>query len=308
MAFRSDSKAGDEQITSKEIREAKDVTEWFEKIQTIPDPVNQVLVSYSGLPSHEVIPHIEGVVSFLSARVPCIFLTPLTPVQRARAFHEWPYPCIGQLRFLELNLAKHPYYSVILSRLEKGQTLLDAGCCFGQDLRKLVFDGAPSPSKLYGLDIIPAFFDLGYELFRDRDKFDATFVSADLVEPAQEIPALDDKIDIIGAFSLLHLFRLPEQKILARRLVGFLKPIAGSTIVGRQLGAPVAGHYDGLTKDTKIYVHDMDSFQHFWDDVGVETDSKWAVDGFLRPVETKLSSLSWAMPGMSWLVFRVTRL
>ena len=211
------------------------------------------------------------------------------------------------MRFLELNLAKHPYYPEILLRLGNGQTLLDAGCCFGQDLRKLVFDGAPSSSALYGLDIIPAFFGLGYELFCDRGKFDATFVSADLIKPAQETPALDAKIDIIGAFSLLHLFRFPEQKALACRLVGFTKPIAGSTIVGRQLGAPAAGHYDGLTKDTKIYMHNMESFQQFWDDVGVATDSKWVVDGFSQPVEAKLSSLSWAMPGMSWLYFRVTR-
>ena len=67
MAFRSDSKAGDEQITSKEIREAKDVSEWFEKIETIPDPINEVLESYSGLGSNEVIPHIEGVVSIAYA-------------------------------------------------------------------------------------------------------------------------------------------------------------------------------------------------------------------------------------------------
>ena len=234
-------------------------------------------------------------------------MTLLTAVKRARAFHEWPYPCIGQLRFLELNLAKHPYYPEILSRLGKGQTLLDAGCCFGQDLRKLVFDGAPSSSTLYGLDIIPAFFRLGYELFCDEQKFDATFISADLIKSAQKIPALDAKIDIIGAFSLLHLFRLAEQKTMACRLVEFTKPIAGSTIVGRQLGAPIAGDYDGLTKDTKIYIHNMESFQQLWDDVGAATDSRWAINGFLQPVETKLSSLSWAMPGMSWLYFRVTR-
>lgn len=231
----------------------------------------------------------------------------LTVLQRARAFHEWPYPCIGQLRFLELNLAKHPYYPDILSRLNKGQTFLDAGCCFGQDLRKLVFDGAPSSSALYGLDIISAFFGLGYELFCDRHRFNGTFISADLLKPTHEIPALDAKMDIIGAFSLLHLFQYAEQKTLACRLVEFTKPIVGSTIVGRQLGAPVAGHYDGLTKDTKIYIHNMESFQQFWHHVGVATDSKWAIDGFLQPVETKLSSLSWAMPGMSWLYFKVTR-
>ena len=162
---------------------------------------------------------------------------------------------------------------------------------------------------LYGLDIIPAFFKLGYELFRDRHKFYATFLSADLIKSAQVIPALDAKIDIISAFSLLHLFDCTEQKTLACHLVGFTKSVAGSTIVGRQLGAPAAGHcsVDGLTKDTKIYIHDMESFQQFWDDVGEATDSEWVVDVLLQPVETKLSSLSWSMPGMSWLYFRATR-
>lgn len=67
MAFRADSKAGDEQITSNEIREAKDVSEWFEKIETIPGPINEVLEAYSGLSSNEVIPHIEGVVRISQA-------------------------------------------------------------------------------------------------------------------------------------------------------------------------------------------------------------------------------------------------
>ena len=73
------------------------------------------------------------------------------------------------------------------------------------------------------------------------------------------------------------------------------------------MGAPAAGHYDGLTKDARMFMHNMESFRQSWDDVGVATGGKWTLDGFLQPVETKLSSLSWAMPGMSWLYFRVTR-
>ena len=42
----------------------------------------------------------------------------------------------------------------------------------------------------------------------------------------------------------------------------------GSAIVGRQLGAPAAGHYDGLTTDTQIYMHDVESFRRFWREVG----------------------------------------
>lgn len=70
----------------------------------------KVLESYSGLASNEVIPHIEGVAStgirIIATRLgetadgPQSELVPSTNV---------PYPCIGQLRFLELNLARHPY-------------------------------------------------------------------------------------------------------------------------------------------------------------------------------------------------------
>lgn len=59
--------------------------------------------------------------------------------------------------------------------------------------------------------------------------------------------------------------------------------------MGRQAGIPAAGHYDWMTKDNKLYMHNMESFRKLWDGVGVVTDSKWAVDGFSQPVETKLS-------------------
>lgn len=66
MAFRSDSKPGDEQITSDDIRKATDVSEWFDKIEDIPAPANAILVTYSGFSPAEVIPHVESVVSISS--------------------------------------------------------------------------------------------------------------------------------------------------------------------------------------------------------------------------------------------------
>ena len=57
----------------------------------------------------------------------------------------------------------HPSYPRILSLLEASQsqhTLLDIGCCFAQDVRKLVYDGAPS-QNLYAWDWKGEFLDLG---------------------------------------------------------------------------------------------------------------------------------------------------
>ena len=34
--------------------------------------------------------------------------------QRDRAFTIWPYPCIGNLRFLDLTAATHPDYQEVV--------------------------------------------------------------------------------------------------------------------------------------------------------------------------------------------------
>ena len=41
-------------------------------------------------------------------------------------------------------ISKSPAYPAILSRIENGDSFLDVGCYLGQDIRQLVFDGAPS--------------------------------------------------------------------------------------------------------------------------------------------------------------------
>jgi hypothetical protein len=51
---------------------------------------------------------------------------------------KYPYPCIGGFHFLKFGLASNPNYQSVLDRVKQGQTLLDLGCCVGQELRKLV--------------------------------------------------------------------------------------------------------------------------------------------------------------------------
>ena len=55
-------------------------------------------------------------------------------LQRKEAFDITPYPCIGQFKFLALTLLSHPKYPVLLERLKNGQTFIDMGCCFAQDM------------------------------------------------------------------------------------------------------------------------------------------------------------------------------
>ena len=81
--------------------------------------------------------------------------------------------------------------------MKQGDNFLDIGCCFGQELRKLSSDGAPS-SNLYGIGLERSFVDFGFELFRDRDRLESTFLTGDIfVEEPDDFAFIAGKIDII---------------------------------------------------------------------------------------------------------------
>ena len=53
--------------------------------------------------------------------------------------------------------------------------------------------------------------ELGYQLFRDRDKLQATFVSGDVLAPSAspegaELITLEGKMDVVFASSFLHVW------------------------------------------------------------------------------------------------------
>lgn len=222
------------------------------------------------------------------------------------------------MRFLNLNLSANPHYGEILHRLTtRSETLLDAGCCFGQDLRKLQFDGAP-PHSLYGLDVEPSFLELGYDLFCDRDGMaEATFVSGSLLKDVDEDASTSDSlsqlhgaIDIVHASSLLHLFTWDEQVRAASRLVGFAKTKAGCMILGRQVGALIAGEYRGLHEGSSSFRHNVETFQQLWEEVGEKTGSKWRVDARLDMEDVLLGlnlGQKWMEAGTRRLHFVLTR-
>ena len=188
-------------------------------------------------------------------------------------------------------------------KLKSGQSLLDAGCCFGQDIRKFVFDGAPTSSALHGVDIEPAFFDLGYQLFRDRHKMHAKFIGADLTNPSiPDIEPFVSSIDIICVNSLFHLFDLATQKTVAQHLVRLTKPKAGSMIFGFQLGTPNPGEQHATYTNNVVFHHNPESFNTFWQEVGTATGSRWRVDAKTE----KMPEASWR-PDTTLLIFTVRR-
>ncbi|CAF9913778.1 MAG: hypothetical protein ALECFALPRED_001367 [Alectoria fallacina] len=105
------------------------------------------------------------------------------------------------------------------------------------DIRKLVFDGAPSENIL-GADLRPEFIDLGYDLFCDRDTLKSKFLIGDVFDQTtcSAFRELDGKINIVYAASFFHLFNWEDQLGMTERVVRLLTPVEGSLILGRQMG------------------------------------------------------------------------
>lgn len=201
--------------------------------------------------------------------------------QRDKAFNIYPYPCIGQWRFLSLSLGKHPLYPELLTRLRGGdQLFLDLGCAFGQDIRRLVADGVDSAACV-GSDLRLPFLDLGYDLFRDRDSLKTRFIEADVFDQSSALAQLDGAVDVVSASSFFHLFSWDEQKAVARRCLRLLKPRKDSLVLGRQVGNVDPGAYARRHADGSRYRHDVASWRRMWDEVGAETGVEFAVEGSL---------------------------
>ncbi len=204
----------------------------------------------------------------------------LTPRQREKAYAIFHYPCIGHWRFLDMYVTETPEYPEIISRLKNGDSLLDVGCCFGHILRQLAFDGAP-PENLAGTDLRPEFVDLGYELFRDKDRFPARFVTGDIFAPG-DLTALDGGFDIVHTASFFHLFGWDEQIKVGERIVQFFKPGAKALVLGRQVGSPHPPTLEEYRAGSdRRYHHNVESMQVLWDEIGKRTGTKWKVTGKL---------------------------
>ncbi|KAJ5578640.1 uncharacterized protein N7459_007604 [Penicillium hispanicum] len=236
---------------------SRDVDWYHPDLTWLPETSAQLFAEYSGIPKDQILNHIHRI--------------------REKAWDVYPYPCIGVFRFIDFGAYNSPVYPSVVERIKAGQTFLDLGCCFGQDIRKLVYDGALS-ENLIGVDLHAGFHELGYELFRDRETLKARFQAQSIFDD-DFLPELQGQIDIVYMGAFLHLFEPHQQKIIIRKVSKLLRDQKGSLAFGRHVGAEQAGQI-GLNNKWYVYGHNDSTIQELFNGSG---DGKWEVESQLRP-------------------------
>lgn len=232
----------------------------------------------------------------------------------------WPFPCIGQFRFLILALPHTPSYRSIVSRLRAPSAkFLDVGCCFGQDLRALAVEGVPG-ENLFGVELHGEYHALGHKLFCDdaevitnvrgaKRPLGATLITADLFDLLEgdgmrgTAPALQPllaQIDVLQASAFLHLFTWEKQIDAGVAIVHLMKG-PGAMVVGTQVGSQKPGLYE----QGRMYLHDVASFEKLWVEIGARTTSEWNVEAVL--VQDQREKKPWDDQTIGKLSFEVTR-
>ena len=206
--------------------------------------------------------------------------------QRERAWAIRSYPCTGLGLWLNPMIPKTPSYPYIIERLQAGSSFLDIGCFLSEYLRRLVADDAPQDC-LYVMDVVNH-WNVGYDLFRDRDRFSAHFLIGGILFPDARLMALRENIDILYTTHVLHQWDSESQVKCLVKLVG-LSSGPGALVVGFQIGS--AGERNilasGLAK-SDVYWHNPESFAEIWERVSKETGTRW---------ESKASLMTWEEAG-----------
>ncbi|MCJ1293728.1 hypothetical protein MMC34_005283 [Xylographa carneopallida] len=193
------------------------------------------------------------------------------------AWDIFPWPCIGEFWFISFGLSNHPFYLLLLPRLKSDlqTTLLDLGTCLGQDLRKLVHDGI-TVSQLHGSDLFAGYEAAGYALWKDQDKFQNRFITADIFATEGPLADMQETWDIVSIFMFLHVWDLADQKRACKRILSLLKPGPGSWIIGAQSGSinprhlPLRPPFVAEGEERSVYRHSVDTFRTMWEEVGQE--------------------------------------
>jgi SAM-dependent methyltransferase len=216
---------------------------------------------------------------------------------------------VGNFGFLNLSIFQSPVYNEVLERIKNGEQYLDIGCCMGQDIRKLVHDGAPQ-ENIYGSDLKTEFWNIGYDLFLDKPTLKTKFIDADIFDADSGLKELDGKLNLVHAASFFHLFDWDGQVNAAKRVIELAKAEPGSMVFGRQGGLPEAGYLSHGFAGIHSYWHNPESWAKLWKQVGDETGTKWEVQSSLgeEDLTRRMNATNVVPTGTRFMTYTIRRL
>ncbi|KAI4201968.1 MAG: hypothetical protein LQ350_002873 [Teloschistes chrysophthalmus] len=221
----------------------------------------RLLINYGKIRGREVIAHLHDIRD--QAWIVCLF------------------PNIGTFEFCELLLDRHQSYPTVLQRLKdpaKPATFLDLGTDLGINIRQLIQDGAPA-ENLWACQNLPAFIDLGFQLFKDKHSLKANLFATDwwgYDDANGPLQALQGTFDIVNTNFFLDVSDYPKQIETCQKLLKLLKPIPGAMLLGKQ--AANRQHRLGNQQGR----HDEESLEVMWEAIGELTGSRWKVTSTFR--------------------------
>lgn len=140
-------------------------------------------------------------------------------------------------------------------------------------------DGAPSTS-LYATDLSEPFWNVGYDLFKDHQKYQGKFVEAKLPDDIDKLAHLKGKLSFIHAANFFHLFELEQQEAIASALLSLLKG-KNSIIFGRQVGTRLDTRMQ-RTPFGSCYRWAPDNLEEFWTRMADKAGIKLEVQSYLK--------------------------
>ena len=177
------------------------------------------------------------------------------------------YRCIQSLSFLKPKVQNLAAYSKLLEtyRNQGKVKVIDLGCCFGQETRKLMVDGIP-PDMIWAMDVIDGYWTAGLELYNDGEdsKHRISHVHTVFTDPCAA--AVDESLgtmltadfDCVILMYVFHVLSLAQSEMLVQRMNLMLKK--GGFVMGTCVGSTEAKEWH-LTPDGKSsrYLHSIES-------------------------------------------------
>ncbi|GIK05079.1 hypothetical protein Aspvir_009178 [Aspergillus viridinutans] len=247
----------------------------------LSNETRKFLVEYTKIQPRTMEKHIIHIVSNISAMVGKTIT--LYHQQAKRAFEIESYPCFQKFMFLHFDLYHSPSYQLILEQTKAGNLFLDLGCGLGQDIRRLVYDGAPS-ENLIGLELRQAFVNLGHDLFQDKSDLKSKFLVQSFFADTPELMSLAKRVKVINSGMFMHLWDWEKQSEVAKRMIYLLAPEKGAIITGLHFGSRSAGMWEAV-KESPMFVHSPETLKDLWRQCAQETGTFWEFQCVVEEVD-----------------------